>query len=88
MYIYISTVLFLVTNQHCTAIGPHINLYSSTDFFKASIEKVIVLVHKPCNGVGDISSIVDQAELVPLNSLATLVVQLLMTAGEMDMSYT
>lgn len=58
----------------------YIDLVTSTDLFKTAVEEVIVLVHKPIDRVGHVTSIVNQTELVSLDSLSTLIVQLLMTA--------
>lgn len=58
----------------------HVDLVTSTDLFKTAVKEVIVLVHKSIDRVGHVSSIVDQTELVSLDSLSTLVVQLLMAA--------
>jgi len=46
--------------------------------FRAAVQEVVVLVHKSCSGVGDLSSIVEQAELVPVNGFTSLVIQHLM----------
>lgn len=59
-------------------VFPH--TVTSTDLFKTTVEEVIVLVHKSTDRVGHVSSIVNQTKLVSLNSLSTLVVQLLVTA--------